>query len=448
MKVLLMIMTMALATTATADEMAVTVYNSNLGVISETRTLDFDEGNGKLAFRDVPSEIDPASVRMEVLDGARVTLLEQNYAYDLVSPQQMYRRYIDQEIELIDEQGRLYSGNLLAYNNDAVTLMESSGRVKVVNLGNINEVSFPSLPEGLITRPTLFWLYASESSGPRRCRVGYQTSGMKWEAEYVGQLDSKEENLDLSGWSSITNNSGKTYENAKLKLVAGDIHRAQREPQPYADSRKMMTMAEGAGAGFEEKSFFEYHLYTLPRAATVANREIKQISLFDPAATTVDKVYTYRPDRNATEVEVAIEFTNSSEAGLGMPLPAGRVRLFKADDDGSVILLGEDRIDHTPRDEELRIQVGTAFDVVAEQKVMDQRRISQQVEERDFRIELRNRKESNVTVVVEKRLHGYWQVLNSAIEYTKEDAYTIQFRVPIEAGETRTFDFTVRFGVR
>jgi hypothetical protein len=131
-----------------------------------------------------------------------------------------------------------------------------------------------------------------------------------------------------------------------------------------------------------------------------------------------------------------------------MPLPAGRVRLFKADEDGSVVLLGEDRIDHTPEEEELNIKVGTAFDVVAEQKVMDQRRISKQVEERDFQIELRNRKESDITVVVEKRLHGYWEVLNSDIEYTKEDAYTIQFRVPVKAGETRTFDFTVRFGVR
>ncbi len=448
MKALTMIMIMALAGATTADDVAVTVYNSNLGVVSETRTLNFDKGNGKLAFRDVPSEIDPASVRMEVLDGGKVTVLEQNYAYDLVSPEQMYRRYLDQEIELIDESGRLYSGNLLAYNKGAVTLMETSGRVKVVNLDNINEVSFPKLPEGLITRPTLFWLYASESGGPRQCRVGYQTSGMKWEAEYVGQLDSKEENLHLSGWASITNNSGKTYEDARLKLVAGDIHRARPEAPSYADSRKMMAMAEGAGAGFEEKAFFEYHLYTLPRAATVANREIKQISLFDPASTTVEKVYTYRPDRNAAEVEVAIEFTNSSEAGLGMPLPAGRVRLFKADDDGSVVLLGEDRIKHTPRDENLTVQVGTAFDVVAEQKVMDQRRISQQVEERDFRIELRNRKDSDIIVVVEKRLHGYWEVLSSDIEYTKEDAYTIEFRVPVKAGQTRTFDFTIRYGVR
>lgn len=447
MKVLTMILSLALTGAVSANDVAVTVYNSNLGVVSETRNLDFDKGTGELAFRDVPSEIDPASVRMEVLDGTAVAILEQNYAYDLVSPGQMYRRYLDQGIELIDEQGRLYSGELLAYSEGAVTLMEPSGRVKVVNLDKISEVNFPELPEGLITRPTLFWLYASESSGPRNCRVGYQTSGMNWEAEYVGQLDSREENLDLSGWASITNNSGKSYEQAKLKLVAGDIHRAQPERPSYAaDSRKMMAMAEGAG--FEEKAFFEYHLYTLPRPATVANREIKQISLFDPASTAVEKVYTYRPDRNATEVEVAIEFINSSESGLGMPLPAGRVRMFKADDDGSLVLVGEDRIDHTPENEEVTIQVGTAFDVIAEQKVMDQRRISQQVEERDFRIEVRNRKESDITVVVEKRLHGYWEVLNSDLEYTKEDAYTIKFRVPVKAGQTRTFDFTVRFGVR
>ena len=173
--------------TFAADEIAVTVYNSNLGVVSETRALELDKGVNQLAFRDVPSLIDPNSVTFEVLgDKGRVAILEQNYVYDLVSPDKMYAKYIDREIELVDKDGRLYSGTLLAYGGGAVTLQEKSGRVKIVTLSNITEVNFPLLPEGLITRPTLFWLYQSDSEGRKDCRVGYQTAGMTWSAEYIG----------------------------------------------------------------------------------------------------------------------------------------------------------------------------------------------------------------------------------------------------------------------
>jgi len=440
-----LILTLALSLPAIADEIMVTVYNSNLGVVTETRQLEFDQGVGRLAFRDVPSQIDAASVRFEVIGGGGdVAILEQNYAYDLISPDQMYAKYIDQEIELIDKDGRLYVGTLMAYSSGSVTLMENSGRIKIVRLENITEINFPELPEGLITRPTLFWLYRADGKGARDCKVGYQTRGLTWNAEYVGLLDSDEKFLSMSGWSSITNNSGKTYKDAKLKLVAGDIARARPE---YARGRdKVMAMAVPEADGFQEKAFFEYHLYTLPRPATVANKEIKQISLFDPAQTPVEKTYTYRPDQHPTNVSVELEFINSEEAGMGMPLPAGRVRLFKADDDGSVILLGEDRIGHTPRDEKVKIRVGNAFDIVAEEVMTDQRRISQQVEERDFKVEIRNRKDADITVVVEKRFYGYWQILASDIEYTKKDANTVLFELPVTARKTAEFTYTVRLG--
>ncbi|MFH1688282.1 MAG: DUF4139 domain-containing protein [bacterium] len=433
----------AAAVTCVADEIAVTVYNSNLGVISESRTLEFEKGVHEIAFRDVPTQIDAASVRFYV-DGGQVAILEQNYAYDLVSSDQLYAKYVDQDIELIDKSGRLYSGTLLAYGSGNVTLLEPAGRVKIVLLENIAEVNFPSLPDGLITRPTLFWRYQAQSGGAKDCRVGYQTGGLNWKAEYVGVLDGKETELDLSGWSSITNNSGKTYTDATLKLVAGEISRAQPEPRFRAD--KFMTASAPEAAGFEEKAFFEYHLYTLPRRATVANKENKQISLFEPAHTGVDKVYTYRPDRDPKSVEVGLRLVNSTADGLGMPLPAGRVRLFKADDDGSMILLGEDNLDHTPRDEEIRLKVGNAFDIVGEETVVDQSRISQQVEERSFKTEIRNRKTEDITVKIEKKLYGYWQLMRSDFEYTKKDANTIEFNLPVAAGLTATVNYTVRFG--
>ncbi len=434
-----------LSSAVPADELAVTVYNSNLGVISETRKLEFERGTNELAFRDVPSQIDAASVTFDLIDGGRtVSILEQNYAYDLVSPEQIYSRYIDKQIELIDKEGKIYSGQLLAHNSGAITLRDKTGGIKIVQLGNIMEVNFPNLPEGLITRPTLFWKYNSDYAGELECKVGYQTSGMTWSAEYIGVLSEDETSLHLSGWSSINNTSGKTYTDATLKLVAGDIHRVtdRKKYQPMADA---MRLESAAGAGFEEKAFFEYHLYTLPRKATLANKEIKQISLFEPASTTVEKEFMYKPDYNAKDVNVTIKFKNSSETGLGMPLPGGRVRVFKGDDDGSLILLGEDRIEHTPRDEELNIKVGTAFDIVAEERLMQRNQVTKLVEERTFEIELRNHKKTAVTVIVEKKLWGIWEIIDSNYAHTVKDAQTVHFEVPVEADGTSTLTLRVRF---
>ncbi|MFQ5453942.1 MAG: DUF4139 domain-containing protein, partial [Candidatus Zixiibacteriota bacterium] len=415
-----------------ADEIAVTVYNSNLGVISETRSLEFSKGINQLAFKDVPSLIDAASVQFEIIDiKHNVSILEQNYAYDLVNPEQMYAKYIDKEIELIDKEGEYYSGTLLAYSRGAITLQEKSGRIKIILMDNITEVNFPALPEGLITKPTLFWLYNSDFSGQLNSRIGYQTSGMNWSAEYVGILNPDETQLGLSGWASINNTSGKSYNNAKLKLIAGDIHRVTPSRRGVM---KTMSLAEDmSGAGFEEKAFFEYHLYTLPRKATLGNKEIKQISLFEPSNTKVNKVFIYRPERNPKKVEVAIKLKNSKTAGLGLPLPAGRVRLFKADDDGALILLGEDQIDHTPKNEEVKLKVGFAFDIVAKEELMSQKRVSSKVEEQEIKIELSNRKEEAITVEVEKKLYGFWEIIESNLDYQKKDAYTLIFKVPVAA---------------
>ena len=437
----------ALSLAATAQDMSVTVYNSNLGVVSETRNLEFVKGIDRLAFRDVPSEIDANSVRFDIADGTdNVVVLEQNYAFDLVSPDQMYNKYLDKEIELYDEDGKLYTGILLAFGQGALTLREKSGRIKIIMLSKISEVSFPDLPEGLITKPTLFWLYQSDAAGERACNVSYQTRGLSWTAEYVGVLSADEAKLDLSGWSAITNRSGKTYRDASLKLVAGEIHRAA-PPMPRG-GQKLYAAGMAEDIGFQEKEFFEYHLYTLPRKATVADKEMKQISLFEPAQSQVNKVFIYRPEKNPKQVEVALKFKNSAATGLGMPLPAGRVRMFKADDDGSMILLGEDMIDHTPRDEEVNLKVGYAFDLVAEEKLLNQTRLSQQIEEREYGMVLRNHKSEDVVIEVEKKLYGFWEIMDSSFEYTKKDAYTISFRVPVPADGEVSLSYRVRFSSR
>ncbi len=454
MKVLYVLILMTLlALSAAAEDIAVTVYNSNLGVISETRTLEFNKGINQLAFTDVPSGIDPASVRFDLLGGGNITILEQNYAYDLVGEGQMYDKYIDQVIDLVSTNGELYSGTLLAYDesrynpHNSVILRDQSGKIKIVQLDHIAQVNFPELPEGLITRPTLFWIYNSDTQGKLNTKVGYQTSGMSWSAEYVGVLDGEEKNLDLSGWASILNESGKTYKDATLKLVAGDIHLARREIF-FRSERAGVPLGDPLGGlgqmGFEEKSFFEYHLYTLPRRATLAQKEDKQISLFEPATSVIEKVFVYRPDINARKVGVAVKFKNSKETGLGMPLPAGRARLFKADDDGSLILLGEDEIDHTPKDEEVKLQVGYAFDITAEEKLLEHTRKSPNAEDRICEIKLSNHKEDAVVVEIEKKIYGYWDIIEANMAYEKKDATTVKFQVSLQPDETKIVKFEVR----
>jgi hypothetical protein len=430
-----------------AENISVTVYNSNLGVVSEDRALEFEKGINRLAIQDIPQQIDVNSVRFE-LPGSRssVSILEQNFAYDLVNPDKMYNKYVDKEIELIDKDGKLYGGKLLSHSNQSLVLQEESGQIKIILLDNLAEVNFPVLPDGLITRPTLFWLYQSDQTGTKTGRLSYQTRGMGWTAEYVGVLNETETKLGLSGWAAIQNNSGKTFADATLKLVAGDIHRAAAKRPPSIRTTTMADMERGAG--FEEKEFFEYHLYTLPRKTTLSDREKKQISLFEPASAKVKKIFIYQPDRNPTQVKVALNFVNSTSAGLGLPLPAGRVRLFQADEDGSLILLGEDKIAHTPRDEELKLTVGYAFDLVAKESLVKQERISSKVEEREMEIELRNRKEDPVTIQVEKKIWGFWEIIESTHEYKQKDANTVIFEVPVPAGETATVTYRVRFTSR
>ncbi len=445
-----LIVVAVLSSTISAADIAVTVYNDNLGVVNETRSLDFKSGVGLLSFTDVPALIDASSVRFDLVGGGKsVTILEQNYAYDLVGPEQMYAKYIDKQIELTDEKGNIYKGTLLSYSGGSAIIREENGRVKIVSLGKITEVNFPVLPEGLITRPTLLWKYNSTTAGKQNCNVSYQTSGMSWTAEYVGVLNPTENQIGLSGWSSITNNSGKTYENAKLKLIAGTINRAQR-PMFFGKGRTTEMYADGlaAAAPFEEKAFFEYHMYTLPRNATLADKEQKQISLFDPAKGAVAKEFLYRPSADANAVKVMVKLKNSKESGLGMPLPAGRVRMFKADTDGMLVLLGEDQIEHTPKDDSLKVDIGTAFDITAEEKTMNITRVSNNVEERDFEIELRNRKSDAVTVRVEKDLWSYWEVLSSSLPWKKQDAQLVSVSVPLKANEVVTLKMKVRFTSR
>lgn len=432
---------------------AVTVYNQDLGLVKDVRELDFQKGKSVIKFTDVAAQIDPTSVHFKPVDIAdKVAILEQNYQYDLVSSTKILEKYVDKEIELFTKAGapsgqdKSYKGILLSYSNENLTLKEPEGAIRIVRLKEVRDMYFPSLPEGLITKPTLVWLLDSQVSGKRKAEVSYLTSGINWHAEYVAVVDQLDQNLELAGWVSIDNRSGATYKDAKVKLIAGEVHRVREERIPPRMAKEVFATAAGAPS-FEEKPFFEYHLYTLMRPSTIKDNEIKQVSLFPTTNVGVKKIFTYDGARDEKRVKVELEFKNSSSAGLGMPLPKGKIRVYKADVDKSLEFVGEDLIDHTPKDEKVRVFLGNAFDIVGERNKTDFRQLGKDVTEESYEIKLRNHKEEAVEVVVVEHLQVYteWEIIESNFEYEKKDASTIEFKVSLEKDEEKILNYTVRY---
>jgi hypothetical protein len=435
----------ALASMALADDVAITVYNQNLALVKEGRSLDFQKGVNKMDLTDVAAFIDPTSVHFKLKSGGdNIQLLEQNYQYDLVSSEKILQKYLGNDIDVIMKNGDVLKGRYLSSSSGYLVLQLPEGAIRLINDKEMLSVTAPKLPEGLIVVPTLQWLLSSDVSGKRDVEVSYLTSNINWHAEYVALLDATDTKLQLSGWVSLDNKSGKTYRDAKLKLVAGDINRVQPPQQPmYAKGARMDMMAM-SDQGFAEKTFFEYHMYTLGRPSTIADNETKQVSLFEPATTPIKKLYRYTVADGSKDVSVVVKFKNSEANSMGMPLPAGKIRLTKLDTDGSEEFLGEDQIDHTPKDEEVEIKVGNAFDVVGETNTVDSKRISDHVSEFTIEVKLRNHKKEDVTVGALYNSWGDWQVLESNFTYVKKNARQIEFTVPVVKDGESVLRFRMR----
>jgi hypothetical protein len=319
-------------------------------------------------------------------------------------------------------------------------------------------VTFAALPEGLITRPTLRWSLIGRKSGNNECEMSYLTEGLDWEANYVAVVGEKDDVLDLSGWVTIDNTSGASYHNANLKLVAGEVHRAEPEPgymEKQAVLRAPMAMA-AAPAGFEEESFFEYHLYTLQRPATVLHNQKKQISLLEADGVKVKKQLVFQPlryfwqssDTQKQNLKAYLEFRNSEKTGLGMPLPKGIVRVYKKDSSGALQFIGEDRIEHTPKDEDMKVFLGESFDVIGEWKLADRRMVvkkkDQQVWEFDVEVMIRNHKDEAIKVKYVDKVWGDWTILAKTHDYIEKDASTLEFSLDVPANTNVVLKYTVR----
>ncbi len=433
---------------ASAQKIAITIYNQDLALVKDTRLLDFKRGENEIKFTDVAAKIDPTSVHFKALDyPEKVMILEQNYQFDLVTSDKILEKYLDKEIQVKTKGEKLYTGELLSFAAENLTLKEKEGGIRIVSRSEVMDLFFPTLPEGLITRPTLLWWLQSEIEGKEKAEVSYLTTGINWHAEYVGVVDDKDQNLEITGWVSVDNRSGATYKDAKMKLIAGEVHRVtERRVRPLL--AKGIEVAEAAvGVPFEEKAFFEYHLYTLKRPATIKDKEIKQITLFPTEKVKVNKIFLYDGAREAKKVKVNLEFVNSQEQGLGIPMPEGKIRVYKEDVDKSLEFVGEDKIDHTPKDEKVRVYLGDAFDVVGERKRTDYHKITDDVWEETYEIKLRNHKQEAIEVTVVEHLLFYadWEIISSNFEYNKKDAQTIEYKIPVQPDEEKVLKYTVRY---
>jgi hypothetical protein len=443
------------STPADRAELGLTIYSS-FGLVRETRTLPLARGKSALEFGGVAATIQPETVQIHALGQSPLRVLEQNYRYDLLSPEKMLEKYVGKSVRVLrwsESKGR---------DEEREATVLSAGPPPILRVGDEitwafpGRISFPELPKNLIAKPSLVWLVEAGAEKPK-VEVEYLANQLGWKADYVLAVDDKDQSGDLTGWVTLDNRSGSAYANAKLQLVAGDVHRVTQE-QFVDDLRKMRraTMAEAAAPQFREEGLFEYHLYTLERPTTLLENETKQIALLEASGVPLQKRLVYRGEPQwfryafggepitQNKVAVSLEFENKAAAKLGMPLPKGIVRVYKRDSSGGRQFLGEDQIDHTPRDEKVRIRVGDAFDVVGERKQMDYKVISSCRSESAWQIDLRNHKDSAVEVDVIEPASGDWEMISSSLKAVKEDANTFSFHVPVPAGGSTRVEYRVR----
>lgn len=443
------------STQADREEISLTVYNAGLGLIKDRRSVEIGRGLSELRFMNVAAQVIPASVQIST-SGSMVQVLEQNYEYDLLSPQKLLDKYVGKEVLLFQknpysEREEEVKALLLANNGSPIFKIAND-----ITFNHPGRVIFPEVPADLIASPTLLWLLEAEETGRRRVEASYLTGGISWKADYILTLN-KEGNLaDIAGWVTIDNRSGATYRDARLKLVAGDVNRV-REEQPRGRLQfNKAAMAEMAAAPqFKEEGLFEYHLYALQRASTIKDNQTKQIRLLSAEKVPVHRELVVKTDQTwygspqgsddlKHKVGVFVEFDNRKSAGIGIPLPKGTIRVYQPDSDGGAQFIGEDTIDHTPQDEKVRVKTGDAFDLTATRKQTDWKKLANDTYEAEWEIVIRNHKQEDVTVKVQEPMTGEWQVIQSSHPAVRRDVQTAEFSLPVKQESKTTLVYRAR----
>lgn len=456
----------AVTTLKDQKALAVTIYNDNLALVKDTREVRLPKGESRLAFQEVSAQIRPETALLRNLTHSRdFWVAEQNFDFDLLTPQKLLEKYVGEKVTVVrsvpNESGAgakeiREEATVLATNNG--TVLQFADRIETSVPGRI---IFPKVPGNLRARPTLVISLNSGADREQKLELSYLTGGLSWRADYVANLAADEKTLDLSGWVTLTNQSGAAYPNATLQLVAGDVNRARdKQPVMYEMAARGALAPPPAPPKMAEESLFEYHLYTLDRPTTLAVNQTKQVALLSASTVPVRKEYllqgqtyyysgSYGDLGDKQKVGVYVEFDNKEASRLGMPLPKGIIRVYKRDGDGRAQFVGEDSIDHTPKNELVRLKLGEAFDITARRKQTDYKSLGRQgkfgfVHESAYEIELKNAKKEPVTVTVLEPMPGDWEILQSSLPCIKAAAGTGKFQVTVPAEGKATLTYRVR----
>jgi hypothetical protein len=477
----------AAATAGERTAVDLTVYNQNLSLVREERTMTLPRGTSRVVIPDIPATIDGTSLHfLSLTDPASVRVLEQNYQYDLVHQAKLLERYLGRTVEFVRTdpetkreftvKGTLISSGYVQqpqYGGGTAGFTSVGGMIAEINdkleLNPAGRLVLPELPEGLILKPQLEWMVASTREGQHRTEISYMASQLSWSCNYVVLLDKTDAHLDLTGWVTLTNSSGTTFRNAGLKLVAGDVNIVQERFAGMMKAQRAMVAEDAATNQFTQKELFEYKLYTLQRRTDLKNNETKQIELTSGKNAPARKVfiydgvgdqwrywmnnYEYRAQgsfgqESNPKVGVFVLFRNDEKSGLGMPLPKGKVRVYKRDDDGKEQFVGEDLIDHTPKDEEVRLYLGNAFDIVGERAQKDFKTFAGgHVVEDTYEIKVRNHKDEAVEVLVYEHPWRWnqWDITASSAQWAKVDQSTVRFPLRLAKNEEKTIRYTIRY---
>jgi hypothetical protein len=454
-------------TTTLKDQktLAITIYNDNLALVKDRREVRLPKGEARLAFQEVSAQIRPETALLRNLTAPKdFWVSEQNFDFDLLTPQKLLDKYVGEKVTVVrsvanadgaGEREIREAATVLATNGG--TVLQFADRIETSMPGRI---VYPKIPGNLRARPTLVISLNSGVSQAQSLELSYLTGGLSWRADYVANLSPDEKSLDLGGWVTLTNQSGAAYPDATLQLVAGDVNRAKQRPERAFAVGAMMARSDAAAPKLAEESLFEYHLYTLDRPTTLAMNQTKQVALLSASGVPVRKEYrlqgqtyyysgSYGDLGDKQKVGVFVEFDNREASHLGMPLPKGIIRVYKRDSEGRAQFVGEDNVDHTPRNETVRLKLGEAFDVTARRKQTDYKSLGRQgkfgnVHESAFELELKNAKKEPVTVSVLEPMPGDWEVLQSSHPFTKEAAGTAGFKVTVLAEGSTTLTYRVR----
>jgi hypothetical protein len=439
-------------------DLALTVYNADLALVRDVRNVRLPSGSFDLRFMDIAATVNPATVHFRSLtEPARLDVVEQNYEYDLLEPEKLLRKYVGRDVTLVrtrSDNGTTreeeVTARLLSYNNAPVWRIGN----EIVTGMHADSMRFPEVPANLYTHPTLIWTLENSGASSHRVETSYLARQLAWNADYVLTVGRDDRLADLDGWVTLTNGSGTSFRNAKLQLVAGDLNIVRQT----IDAAQMVaeSVAVRKDARMAQEAFSDYHLYTLDRKTTINNAETKQVSMLSGTGVPVKKRYVvegqqwyYHNGRHPGAplkdvVQVFYQLRNDEKSSLGMPMPAGTVRVYQADSKGGVQFVGEDRIQHTPKDELVNLKIGNAFDVVCERKQTDFQQISSNVYEFEYEITLRNHKASAITVEVNEPIGGTWRMLSSSHEWKKTEAWAAQFIVPVAVDGTSVLKYRTR----